>query len=213
LNGLPIAAATILTRPPAVRGRVLPHSLIWLGLETAISLSHEDAARLLLEWLRLECRLLLRRDLRLLMSIPGSHERIWIRRPRSGRWRCSQIRRARHPRSCSQGRPCQPVNGWNLQRRWRRWPRSLGKRKTLRLLFSLKKMKRRRRRRPLLLLYVAHGICCRPRGRRAGVDLGVELLQFDDLSSMEPSIPLQSVFALSLKSMLKFGNKVFCNNY
>jgi citrate lyase beta subunit len=37
----------------------LPHPVIWLGLETAVSLSHEDAARLVLKRLLLEKRLLL----------------------------------------------------------------------------------------------------------------------------------------------------------
>jgi hypothetical protein len=193
-NWLPVAAATILPRPPAVRGRVLPHSVIWLGLEAAVPLSHEDAARLLLErLLLLGSRLLLQRDLRLLMSIPGSREQMRICRPRSGRWRCSQSRQARHPRFCSQGRACQPVNGWNLLRRWRRWPWSLGKRKTLTLLSSLKKMKRRRRR-PLLLMCVAHGVCRRRGCRRAGVGPGVELLQLNDLSFHGTFYPLAKCF-------------------
>jgi hypothetical protein len=149
--------------------------------------------RLLLERLLRESRLLLRRDLRLLMSIPGSREQIWIRRPRSGRWRCSKGCQARCPRSCSQGRARQPVNGWNLLRRWRRWPRTLGKRKTLRWLSSLKKMKRRRRR-PLLLLCVARGVCRRRRGRRASVGPGIELPQLDDLSSHGTFYPLAKCF-------------------
>jgi hypothetical protein len=82
------------------------------------------------------------------------------------------------------------VDGWDLLRRWRRWPRTLGKRKTLRMLSSLKK--KRRRRRPLVLLYVTLGV--RRRGRRADVGPGIELLQLDDLLPHGTFYPLAKCF-------------------